>query len=44
MVFDFLKHSSIGCMSKQGYDMKDVAQTFAEYEGFPSYSDAIKKR
>lgn len=44
-VFDFLKRSSIGYMSKVGYDsLKDVAQTFAEYEGFPAHANAIRKR
>ena len=44
-VYDFLKRSSIGYMSKQGYDsLKDVVRQFAEYEGFPSHAYAIKKR
>jgi len=44
-VYDFLKRSSIGYMTKEGYDkIKDVARKFAEYEGFPSHANAISKR
>ncbi len=44
-VHDFLKRSSIGYMSEQGYNsLKDVVQKFAEYEGFPAHANAIKKR
>jgi len=44
-VFDFLKRTSIGYLSKEGYqDIKNVAQRFAEYEGFPSHANAIAKR
>jgi histidinol dehydrogenase len=44
-VFDFLKRSSIGWMSKAGYDsLKDVARQFAEHEGFPAHANAIRKR
>lgn len=44
-VYDFLKRSSIGYMTKQGYDkIKETARKFAEYEGFPSHANAISKR
>ena len=44
-VHDFLKRSSIGYMSEQGYNsLKDVVQQFAEYEGFLAHANAIKKR
>jgi histidinol dehydrogenase len=44
-VYDFLKRSSIGYMTKEGYNkIKDVARKFAEYEGFPSHANAISKR
>ncbi|MCP4693542.1 MAG: histidinol dehydrogenase, partial [Desulfobacterales bacterium] len=44
-VFDFLKRTSIGYMTKEGYDsLKDTARKFAEYEGFPSHANAIAKR
>jgi len=44
-VFDFLKRTSIGYLTKEGYDKtKATAQRFAEYEGFPSHANAIKKR
>jgi len=44
-VFDFLKRSSIGYCTKEGYEsIKDVARKFAQYEGFPSHANAILKR
>lgn len=44
-VFDFLKRTSIGYLSKEGYDgIKDVAHKFAVYEGFSSHANAIAKR
>ena len=44
-VHDFLKRSSIGYMSEQGYEsIKEVSRKFAEYEGFPSHANAIGKR
>ncbi|MBF0211958.1 MAG: histidinol dehydrogenase [Magnetococcales bacterium] len=44
-VFDFLKRSSIGWLSRQGYeDIKDTALRFAQYEGFSSHANAILKR
>ncbi len=44
-VYDFLKRSSIGYLTKEGYDkIKDNARKFAEYEGFASHANAISKR
>ncbi|MCP4352140.1 MAG: histidinol dehydrogenase [Desulfobacterales bacterium] len=44
-VYDFLKRSSVGYMTKQGYEqIKETARKFAEYEGFPSHANAIIKR
>ncbi len=44
-VWDFLKRSSIGYVSKEGYDkIKNVSKRFAEYEGFPAHANAIGKR
>lgn len=44
-VYDFLKRSSIGYLTEEGYNnIKNVARKFAEYEGFPSHANAIKKR
>ncbi len=44
-VYDYLKRSSIGYLTREGYDsIKDTAKRFAEYEGFPSHANAIGKR
>lgn len=44
-VYDFLKRSSIGYVTQEGYNkIKDTARKFAEYEGFPSHANAIRKR
>lgn len=44
-VFDFLKRSSIGYVTAEGYDkLKDVARKFAQYEGFSAHADAVLKR
>ena len=44
-VYDFMKRSSIGYITEEGYHrLKEVAREFAEYEGFPSHANAIKKR
>jgi histidinol dehydrogenase len=44
-VFDFLKRSSIGYVTAEGYaDIKDTARKFAEYEGFSAHAHAISKR
>ena len=44
-VYDFLKRSSIGYATAEGYaKLADVARKFAQYEGFPSHANAILKR
>ena len=44
-VYDFLKRSSIGCLTAEGYHrIKDTVQKFAEYEGFSAHARAISKR
>ncbi|MDY6992147.1 MAG: histidinol dehydrogenase [Pseudomonadota bacterium] len=44
-VYDFLKRSSIGYLTKRGYErIKDTALIFAEYEGFPAHARAIRER
>jgi histidinol dehydrogenase len=44
-VHDFLKRTSIGYMTKTGYDkLKDISRKFAEYEGFAAHAMAIKER
>jgi histidinol dehydrogenase len=44
-VFDFLKRSSIGYVSAEGYaEIKDTARKFAEYEGFATHAHALSKR
>jgi len=44
-VFDFLKRTSIGYMTREGFDdLKESAVRLAEYEGFPSHANAIKNR
>ena len=44
-VYDFLKRSSIGYLSKDGFNnIKEIAKKFAEYEGFPCHANAIIKR
>lgn len=44
-VFDFLKRTSIGYVSKEAYpEISRVAQRFAEYEGFPAHAAALRKR
>ena len=44
-VFDFLKRSSIGYVTREGYEkIHDVARKFAEYEGFSAHANAILKR
>ncbi|CAG0956505.1 histidinol dehydrogenase [Anaerolineae bacterium] len=44
-VFDFLKRTSIGYLSREGYEnIKDFSRKFAEYEGFASHANAISKR
>ena len=44
-VFDYLKRTSIGYVTEQGYnELAPIAQTLAKYEGFPSHASAIAKR
>ncbi|MBF0127050.1 MAG: histidinol dehydrogenase [Magnetococcales bacterium] len=44
-VFDFLKRSSLGWLTRQGYnDIKETALRFAQYEGFSTHANAILKR
>jgi histidinol dehydrogenase len=44
-VYDFLKRTSIGYVTKEGYpEISAAACRFAEYEGFASHAAAIKKR
>ena len=44
-VYDFLKRTSIGYVTKEGYpEISDIARRFAEYEGFASHAAAIGKR
>lgn len=44
-VHDFLKRSSIGYLTKEGYaSIAGTAQRFAEYEGFAAHAAAIAKR
>lgn len=44
-IFDFLKRTSIGYLSREGYqNAKDVASRLAQYEGFPAHTNAITKR
>jgi histidinol dehydrogenase len=44
-VFDFLKRSSIGYATAEGYEkLKDVAMKFAQYEGFSAHANAVLKR
>ncbi|MFP4477526.1 MAG: histidinol dehydrogenase [Desulfatibacillaceae bacterium] len=44
-VWDFLKRSSIGYLTKEGYDqLRDVSRRFAEYEGFSAHAAALGKR
>jgi histidinol dehydrogenase len=44
-VYDFLKRTSIGYVTKEGYpEISQIARRFAEYEGFPAHVAAISKR
>lgn len=44
-VFDYLKRTSIGYVTREGYDqIKDTARIFADYEGFPAHARAITQR
>jgi histidinol dehydrogenase len=44
-VWDFLKRSGVGYLSRQGYaDLQGAVATLADYEGFPAHAMAIRKR
>ncbi len=44
-VWDFLKRSGIGYLSREGYDrLQGITATLADYEGFPAHAMAIRKR
>jgi histidinol dehydrogenase len=44
-VHDFLKHSGVGYLSREGYQkLQGVTTTLADYEGFPAHAMAIRKR
>lgn len=44
-VFDFLKRTSIGYATKQGFDaLSETAKILADYEGFPAHARAVEKR
>ncbi|MBZ0303652.1 MAG: histidinol dehydrogenase [Anaerolineae bacterium] len=44
-VWDFLKRSGIGYLSREGYErLQGITATLADYEGFPAHAMAIRKR
>ncbi len=44
-VWDFLKRSGIGYLSREGYErLQGTTTTLADYEGFPAHALAIRKR
>jgi histidinol dehydrogenase len=44
-VWDFLKRSGIGYMSREGYGrVQGITATLADYEDFPAHAQAIRKR
>jgi len=44
-VWDFLKRSGVGYLSRQGYEsLQDAVAKLADYEGFPAHAMAIRKR
>lgn len=44
-VWDFLKRSGVGYLSREGYDrLKDDVALLADYEGFPAHAMAIRIR
>lgn len=44
-VWDFLKRSGVGYLSREGYmSLQDAVATLADYEGFPAHAMAIRKR
>ncbi len=44
-VWDFLKRTSIGYLTRDGYDrIHETARVLADYEGFPAHANAIRQR
>jgi histidinol dehydrogenase len=44
-VWDFLKRSGVGYLSREGYErLQGTTATLADYEGFPAHAMAIRKR
>ena len=44
-VWDFLKRSGIGYMTREGYDsVRQSTATLADYEGFPAHAQSIRVR
>lgn len=44
-VWDFLKRSGIGYLSREGYErLQGITATLADYEDFPAHAFAIRKR
>jgi histidinol dehydrogenase len=44
-VYDFLKRTSIGYLTREGYEkLANASQLFAEFEGFPAHAMAIRDR
>ncbi len=44
-VWDFLKRSGIGYLTREGYErLQGVATTLADYEGFPAHALALRRR
>jgi len=44
-VWDFLKRSGIGYLSREGYEsLQGAVATLADYEGFPAHAMAIRER
>ena len=44
-VWDFLKRSGIGYMTREGYDsIRKATATLADYEGFPAHAQSIRVR
>jgi histidinol dehydrogenase len=44
-VWDFLKRSGVGYLSREGYQqLNRITATLADYEGFPAHAMAIRKR
>jgi histidinol dehydrogenase len=44
-VWDFLKRSGIGYLSREGYEkLAGITALLADYEDFPAHAMAIRKR